>query len=152
MYRESNPNNILEVYAIIDDQSNRSLAKGELFDTLGAEGASAHYTLRTCAGSTSVSGRQLNDVIVQPMDGRNRLRIPCLIECENIPGNKLEIPTPETVSRFTHLKSIANQIPPLQADTPILVLLGRDLPHKIREVRNGPNSASWGNVWTWAGS
>ena len=48
------------VYAIIDDQSNATLAKPELFDALGIVSGADRYTMQTCAGEKEIMGRNSN--------------------------------------------------------------------------------------------
>ena len=51
-----------------------------------------------------------------------------------------EIPTPELVKKFHHLRDIAKEIPPLDRKAEVALLIGRDAPElmKVREVGNGP--------------
>ena len=47
--------------------------------------------------------------------------------------------------RFPHLHEIAREIPPLDLNADIHLLLGRDAPEllKVREFTNGPKGAPW---------
>ena len=47
--------------------------------------------------------------------------------------------------RFPHLSNIANEIPQLDENAEIQLLIGRDAPEllKVREFRNGPKGAPW---------
>lgn len=47
----------VKAYAVLDEQSNRSLAKTELFNLLGIGAGAAPYTLKTCSGVVETSGR-----------------------------------------------------------------------------------------------
>ncbi|KAK3506463.1 hypothetical protein QTP70_000932 [Hemibagrus guttatus] len=62
-----------------------------------------------------------------------------------MPDDRAEIPSPDAARWHTHLKPIANCIPPLDPEAQILLLLGRDIlqVHKVREQRNGPNNAPY---------
>jgi hypothetical protein len=51
VYLRGHPENKLKAYVVIDDQSNSSLAKPELFDALNIHGQTTTYRLKTCAGS-----------------------------------------------------------------------------------------------------
>lgn len=74
-----------------------------------------------------------------------RTPAPTLFECNSIPGNMSEIPTPEAVAAFDHLRRIAPSLPPLNEDAKIAILLGRDALQfqKIREVINGEDGQPW---------
>ena len=52
----------LKAYAILDEQSNRSLAKPELFSKLHIKSELFEYTLKTCSDTVVKSGRKLKIV------------------------------------------------------------------------------------------
>jgi len=68
-----------------------------------------------------------------------------MIECNAIPNNRDEIPTPESAGFHPHLRGIAHKIPNMDMEADILLLIGRDAPplHKVHESRNGPRDAPW---------
>ena len=88
------------------------------------------------------AGRRATGFIVESLDGVTKVKLPTLIECNNMPDDRNEIPTPEAAQLHAHLKPIAHRIPPLDPEAHILLLLGRDILqiHKVREQRNGPNN------------
>ncbi|PFX13533.1 hypothetical protein AWC38_SpisGene22377 [Stylophora pistillata] len=129
----------------VDNQSNGSLAKTKLFDLLKLNGEAKPHTLKTCSGTSQVSGRLAHDLIIESLDGTRSYTLPVLTECEAIPDSREEIPTPNVVRALPHLQPIADEIPELCLGAEILLLLGRDaaLLHKIHESRNGPKNAPW---------
>ncbi|KAI4876335.1 hypothetical protein NFI96_002704 [Prochilodus magdalenae] len=145
VHPKGQPEKSVKLYAILDDQSNRSLARSEFFNLFGIKGTGAFYMLRTCAGLTEMSGRRATSFVAQPLDGSLSINLPTLIECNYIPEDRSEIPTPEVAKHHTHLNSIAKYIPPLDPEAQILLLLGRDIlqVHKVRDQRNGPNNAPY---------
>ncbi|KAJ0049815.1 hypothetical protein NL108_003586 [Boleophthalmus pectinirostris] len=80
---------------------------------------------------------------IESLDGSAIIPLPPLIECQDIPNNRSEIPTPSAVLHQPHLRSIAKYIPELDPNAEILLLLGRDVlrAHKVREQVNGPHHA-----------
>lgn len=129
--------------AVIDEQSNRSLARTEVFNLFEIKATPAPYTLKTCSGKAETAGRRA--VFIQSMDGRTDIRLPPLIECDSVPDNRTEIPSPEIAQRHPHLLPIANKIQPVDHHAPILLLLGRDILrlHEVHEQVNGPNNAPY---------
>ena len=97
------------------------------------------HTLLSCAGSTQTQGRVAKGYIVESLDGHTMLKLPTLLECDQIPNDRNEIPTPDVAQHHTHLKDIAKHIPPLDNYANILLLLGRDLPeaHHVLDQRIG---------------
>ncbi|XP_053091228.1 uncharacterized protein LOC128318568 isoform X1 [Pangasianodon hypophthalmus] len=145
VHPKGDPDKSLNVYAIFDDQSNRSLARSEFFDLFNLKSTEFPYTLCTSAGVTEMSGRRAMDFIAHPLDGNLSVPLPTLIECNYIPENRSEIPTPEAAKHHPHLKSIAHLIPPLDPNAQILLLLGCDIlqVHKVRDQRTGPQNAPY---------
>ena len=125
------PESICRVYAIIDDQSNASLITSDLADELGATGPEEKYYLTTCSGEKEAKyGRRVTGVV---------LKLPTLIECNNVHRDKQEIPTPDMPRKFPHLSDIANEIPQFDENAEIHLLIGRDASEllKGREFRAG---------------
>ncbi|XP_064485903.1 uncharacterized protein LOC135398425 [Ornithodoros turicata] len=143
VYPKTRPEQAVRMYAMLDDQSNRSLARPEFFERFGIRAGEYPYTLRTCAGVVETTGRRASGYVVESLTSKKRLDLPTLIECDEIPNNRHEIPTPDVARRHPHLKALASLIPPMDPEAQILLLIGRDLvqAHKVRQQRNGPNDA-----------
>lgn len=131
----------IKVYAILDDQSNRSLAKPEFFNLFGVECKPLLYHLKTCSGIAETFGRKAEGFQIESLDGKVLTSLPPLLECTEIPNNRAEIPTPSAVLHQPHLHHIAKHIPELDPEAEILLLLGRDVlrAHKVRQHINGPH-------------
>ncbi|XP_036003031.1 uncharacterized protein LOC118566091 isoform X1 [Fundulus heteroclitus] len=95
----------VKLYAIMDEQSNRSLVRSQFFDMFNDQSPSAPYTLRTCAGVKQSAGRRATGYEVESLDGTVRVPLPSLIECNDIPNNREEIPTPEVALHHDHLSA-----------------------------------------------
>lgn len=138
-------NRALKVYAIIDEHSNKSLARSELFDVFNVQGPTSSYSLRTCSGLTESTGRKASGFQIESTDGKVSLPLPSLLECNDIPNNRMEIPTPSAAVNHPHLQPVAHFIPELDPSAPIMLLLGRDIisVHKVRKQVNGPRDAPY---------
>lgn len=143
IYPVSNVQKVINAYVIIDDQSNRSLAKPEFFNLYGIQTEPSSYQLRTCSGLAETSGRRAEGFMIESIDGKVAVPLPPLIECSDIPNNRSEIPTASAVLYQSHLRHIAKHIPELDVNAEILLLLGRDILrlHKVRQQINGPHNA-----------
>lgn len=142
VYLPNNRGKAVKAYAILDDQSNRTLARSELFDHLDAPTTEAYqYTLRSCAGSVAKTGRKMSGLVIESADGQVRMNLPPVLECNEIPDCREEIPTPEITSHFQHLSDVDLQ--PVDNRAPILLLIGRDLieAHMVLEQRTGPRNS-----------
>ncbi|XP_061908561.1 uncharacterized protein LOC133653372 isoform X2 [Entelurus aequoreus] len=145
VYPAGHPEQAVRLYAIHDEQSNRSLVCPEFFELFNDRGPSSPYSLRTCAGTKEAMGRRATGYVVAAIDGSVHIPLPSLIECRNIPNDRDEIPTPSAAMQHSHLKSVAHLIPDLDSNAPILMLLGRDAirVHKVRKQISGPNNAPY---------
>ncbi len=147
-YPDSHPEDKKRMYVMLDDQSNLSLARSAFFRMFNVQGEVSPYTMRTCSGTVDTSGRRAKDFVVESLDGKVSMMLPTLIECNSIPDNRQEIPTPEAAAYHPHLQAISSQIPPLDPAADILIIIGRNLirAHKVRKQRNGPHNAPYAQL------
>ena len=157
VFTEDNPNAVHRAYAIVDEQSNASMITPNLADLLEVDTPKEKYLLSTCSSAKETKyGRRVSGIMVKSLNG-TVVRLPKLIECDHIPQEKNEIPTPSMMKNFPPLHDITNEIPPLDDDAKIEILLGRDAPEllKVCEFRNGPKGAPWAQKlllgWTVSG-
>jgi hypothetical protein len=125
----------------------------KLADKLGCTGPREKYLLSTCGASKVTKfGRRIQGLSMQSMKG-DTIQLPKLIECDSIPRDKREIPTPELVRKFPHLQEIAREIPPLDPKAQIHLLIGRDAPEilKVRAFKNGPKGHHGLTSYSWDG-
>ncbi|XP_069109080.1 uncharacterized protein [Argopecten irradians] len=134
VYPKGRPEEALDMYAIIDEQSNRSLVR-EFFEHFNYKSESIDYVLSSCGGQVTKCGRRASGYVIESTDGTYRSALPELIECNEIPNSKHGIPTPAVAKAYKYLKEIETFIP--NSDAPILLLIGRDLitAHHVLEQR-----------------
>ena len=84
----------MKTYVVLDDQSNKSLGRTSFFYHFGINGAGSRYTLKTCSGVMETAGRRANNFIVEFLDGNTHILLPSLIECDMLPDDRSEIPSP----------------------------------------------------------
>lgn len=99
--------------------------------------------LKTCAGLKETEGRRACGYTVVSVDKKLSFPLPTLLECNQVHNNCFKIPTLNAACYHTHLKCIADEIPPLDPDANKLLLLGKDIlkVHKVREQIIGPDNA-----------
>lgn len=143
VYPQGQREKAVNMYVILDDQSNRSLVRSDFFELFNIQGQSFPYSLKTCAGLVETSGRKAEGFQVESLDGQTSLPLPLLIECNGILNDRSEIPTPDAARHHPHLRSVAAHIPELDPNAEILILLGRDMVriHKVRQQVSGPPNA-----------
>lgn len=135
VYPEGQRDRAIKTYAVLDEQSNKSLGKTEFFEHFGIKGPRFNYTLKTCSGVIETAGRRADSFVIEPLDGSTRISLPTLIECYMLPDDRSEIPSPEVAKHYPHLAHLVDKIPTLDPQASILLLIGRNLiqAHKGRE-------------------
>ncbi|XP_063406647.1 uncharacterized protein LOC134690610 [Mytilus trossulus] len=142
VYPEGKPEVSVTTYAIIDDQSNRSLACSTFIDYFNETTEPVEYTLASCSGKTVQHGRRTTGYILESLDGTTQLKCPSLIECNEIPISKREIATPAIARHYKHLQDIEQFIPELDGNAEVMLLIGRDVTaaHHILDQRIGKDN------------
>ena len=145
VYHRDDPQRFIKTYAILDDQSNKTLARSDLFHMLGIESNQVKYTMSSCSGTKLTFGQIANGYIIETLDGSSKMELPSILECNEIPNIQGEIPTSEVARYHSHLRDIADFIPPLEIQTPTLILIGRDLPeaHHVSSQLTGPKGSPY---------
>jgi hypothetical protein len=127
VYLKGKPEIPQKVYALIDDQSTHTLATPILFDRLEENAEQIRFVLSSCSGKTSMIGRKSSNYIIESLDHSVCIDVPSIIECSDIPNNREEIPSPEVVANHPHLKDLTSHILPIDLNTNIEILIGRDV-------------------------
>lgn len=143
VFMEDKPDKVLTCYAILDEQSNRSLAKPMFFSKLAITGEKYEYVLKSCAGTIVTTGRRAHKCVVESLDESNSYVLPTLIVCSDIPGDKNEICTRDNARYHDQLRHISDKLPEFDVNAEILLLLGRDVieAHHIIDQVAGPPGA-----------
>ena len=73
---------------MLDEQSNKSLAKPAFLNHFNINDNSAPYTMKTCSGVKETSGRRVVNFMVESIDGHMQLTLPTLIDCDMMPDDR----------------------------------------------------------------
>ena len=68
VYAESKPDKKVKACALIDEQTNYSLARAKLCEKLNIEGTTTAYTLKTCSGVKETKGRLARGLVIESLD------------------------------------------------------------------------------------
>ncbi|XP_062612368.1 uncharacterized protein LOC134274127 [Saccostrea cucullata] len=138
IYHKDSASHFRIVYAMLDDQSNHSLAAPSLLDAFNVGGPEYEYTLTSCSGSVMSAGRRAQGLVKEALDGSSSFDLPTLIECSDLPNNREEIPSPRIAEQYSHLTDIKDSIPELIETAEIELLIGRDLTsaHVVEDQRH----------------
>ncbi|XP_052089785.1 uncharacterized protein LOC127726448 [Mytilus californianus] len=145
VYHSDRPDHFKTVYCVIDDQSNRTLATSDFFNFFRENDTETEYVLASCAGRFVTSGRRASGYVLASLDGSFCLNVPEIIECNDIPNNREEIPSSVVASSYPHMMDIASCIPDIDNQSEIQMLIGRDLirAHHVIEHRVGADEVPY---------
>lgn len=127
---------------IVDDQSNCTLAKSELFVYIRIpKSTTQQFKLSSCAGRQQMSGRRASGFFVSSIDGSVTTELPTVTECNDIPDDCSGIPKLGVISHQPHMCYLP--ITEIKPDAQIPLLIGRDLPeaHHVGDQRIGTRNA-----------
>jgi hypothetical protein len=90
----------------------------------------------------TLTGRTAEGFVIEPILGDQRLDLPKILECEEIPNNRSEMPTSNIAKAYPHLRDFSSLIPEIDNSVEIPLLSGRDMTqaHHVLSQRIGaPN-------------
>ena len=121
---KSNPHHERLAYAILDNQSNTTFVTEEVCGALHPESEAIKLKLTTITERESnISCQRISGLQVRGYTSNVIIDIPSAYTRELIPADPTQIPTNETAKNWNHLRSIANEIPPL-LDCDVGLLIG----------------------------
>lgn len=91
-----------------------------------------------------MSERRANGFVIQSLNKKGEIRLLEVIECQDIPNNRNEIPTPDIIKHHPHLRRVMMELSSLDCEAEILLLVGRDAidaHHVLEQVLGPPNSS-----------
>ena len=79
-----------------------------------------------CSGIVTLAWRSASNFTIETVMEGELMQMHSMIECDDIPNCRNEIPTPDVALAHPHLSDLASQLPDLKEDAEILLLIGRD--------------------------
>lgn len=129
-------------YALLDTQSIKTFVDQDLCEKLQAASEPVKLKLSTMMGRDSViESRRVSGLKVRGYSSETTISLPPVYSRDFIPLERAHIPTSDTANRWSHLASIANEIPPLM-DCEVGLLIGYDCSRALapRQVITGGDS------------
>ncbi len=132
--------NVITTYAFYDTGSSGCFITDDLCDRLGAHSVNTQLQLRTMHGSSCTDSRVVSNLVVTDMQGQNAIPLPkSYTRCE-IPIAKTQIPRPEIVRKWDHLRNVADQLPAYRDDIQVEILIGSNCPAALEPLAVVPAS------------
>ena len=132
LYHRSKPEAAVQVYAVLDDQSDTCFITEETRKSLGLEGPEIPLELGTMHSVETVSTQRLEGLVISSYDKGEDIELPKTYSRDQIPSHREQIPRPETALKYKHLASIADDITPYQENLKVGLLIGNNCVRAIK--------------------
>ena len=126
IHRKNDPDCRVKVYAVLDDQSDTCFVTDDVIDKLGVTGPVIQLELGTMHAIEKINTQRINDLVVSRFDGKVNIPLPKAYTRTHIPGQRGQIPRPETARKYDHLEKVAGEIPPYEEHLSIGLLIGNN--------------------------
>ena len=132
LWHKSNPNHVIKVYGMLDNCSQGTFIQRDILANLDAPKVNTKIAIKTITGIIKEDADIVKDLVVSSLDGRNQIDLPKVFSRQDLPIDRNEIPTPERVRSWSYLKEIVDEIPDLDCDIPLGLLIGVNCPAALR--------------------
>ena len=139
LFHKDNTEKAIKVYALLDDASDTTFVTTQVQRELGIKGVQTSLDLSTMLGRQRIAVERIDGLVVQRLDKRTKIELPKTYARETIPSRRDQIPRPEIINSWPHLRKIQGKIPLYDADVDIGFLIGYNCPKAIKptEVIHG---------------
>ena len=144
----------IKTYAFYDNGSSGCFVSDSVKQQLKVDGIETKLLLGTMHGKSYVDSIIVDGLIVTDVNGDNPIQLPRTYTRDYIPVSHDQIPTKEMVEKWDHLSDIACQIPDVNEDLEIGVLIGSNCPKALEPQRvktgngTGPYATLLRHGWT----
>ena len=132
LYHRSKPEAAVQVYAVLDDQSDAFFITEETRKTLGLEGPEIPLELGTMHSVETVSTQRLEGLVISSYNKGENIELPKTYSRDQMPSRREQIPRPETALRYKHLTSIADDLTPYQENLKVGLLIRNNCVRAIK--------------------
>lgn len=98
----------------------------------GIEGPETVIELGTMHAVQDIKTQKINGLVISRHDNLVEIPLPKAYSRERIPAHRDQILQPETAANWSHLRHIANKIPPYQDDLDVGLLIGNNCVQAIK--------------------
>ena len=147
----------IKTCAFYDNGSAGCFITERLKEHLEAESTDVKLQLGTMHGNTLMESALVKDLVVTDVNGESPVELPRVYTRKEIPADHEQLPSSSLVNRTEHLKEIASEIPPLNPELEIDLLVGSNCPNALLPLcvvpnkGNGPFAVWLKHGWTVSG-
>ena len=111
---------------LLDDQSGTCFVTDDVIHKLRLTGPTIKLELCTMHAIEKIDTQIIDGLVVSRYDSKVDILLPKMYTRTRIPGQRGQIPRPETARKYEHLEKIADEIPPYEDHLSIGLLIGND--------------------------
>ena len=144
-------------YAFYDNGSGGCFLTENLKQQIGVDGERTELQLGTMHGQSLVTTTVVNDLVVTDLEDKNPIEIPRSYTRMEIPVTEQQIPTPEVVKQWEHLRGVAERMPEFIPNLEVGLLIGSNCPAAMEPLEvvpsgdKGPYAMRLRHGWTLTG-
>ena len=117
LHHESNPDNKIMVYALLNDQPDARFIKTSALKKLNVSGP-------TVLEEQDMTSEKIAGLVVRGVNESTNICLPRTYKRDIIPAKRSQIPRPETTCKWPHLRGIADNLMPCKEEVDVALLLG----------------------------
>ena len=144
----------VKTYAFYDNGSTGCFITEELKEQLNAGSKDTVIKLQTMHGVDYVNTSVVHDIIVYDCNDEHPIVIPKVYTRNEIPVSNSQIPRPELLRKWPHLKEVASKVPPYDPSLTVGLLIGSNCPLALQPLKviptqgKGPFATMYRHGWT----
>ena len=122
------PDKTITAYAIIDEQSNRTLVDDRVLKFFGKEFPTTEYCMKVAVQDCEFnkSGKLVSGLSVRGKFEDEIIPLPEALSCQDIADTTSGVASPRLVRTNEAISKYAHRFPEVEPQTPVLLLIGRD--------------------------
>eukprot|EP00795_Rhopilema_esculentum_P001046 gene1046-15376_t len=143
LFHKTSPDKVLKVYGMLDNCSQGSFINQDVLDNFDIKGTDTKICIKTVTGTVSDDSQIVEGFMVSDVNNTNTISLPRLFTRKSLLIDKDEIPTVDKVKHWPYLEGIVKEIPDIDPDAPVALLIGFSCPAALRplQVINEENNA-----------
>ncbi|XP_043198408.1 uncharacterized protein LOC122368497 [Amphibalanus amphitrite] len=145
VHHRTTPEHKEMVYAILDPQSDGTFITESVCDKIKAPGVETSLELSTITGKTEVKAKAVTGLVIEALDSSSEISLPTTYTREDMPVDRQLIPRRETAANWSHLREVAESLPPYYPEASIGLLIGLNCSKAIKpqDIVTGDDNAPW---------
>ena len=132
LHNRNIPEHKAVVYAILHSQANGCFISESVMNLIKVDGESMSLWLTTMTGQNLISTTGVDSLVVQDINLTTEIQLPRTYSRDCIPADRSLIPQKATAEKWSHLKVIADELPPYFDDAEIGLLIGENCIRAIK--------------------